>query len=711
MRTAEPSRARILLSLLFTTLLVLLCARPAAAARPVIPPNREAEVQALFHPHRLGDAVAPGWTLRSIEIDLATIRVWLAGPEEQLGELTLDHPDYAPPGSRPGKSFARAVIQQPPGSAPAFAVLLTALERNDDGRFWVVHGAIAADGEPASRFSDRLPGWTQDGLSMFVILAGITGALLFHALRQAPRWITGALLGVVVLGVLLRLTLTQATTLEPWSYTRFMVVARMIYEGPLLALLHPEPVYATSVITTTVLAYALVAPIPVFLMARYLLASDRAALICAGLIAVLPLHLRFSHGDVSSIPSLTLAALALAMVQAAAREPQLRWPLAMLALLAVPLLPAFLLRPLNILYAPLLLATAFIDRGIWSDPPPVPTRRLVAIAMVIAALTLGFGVPWLLAEFGREVREGLGLTTIASAIEVLFSFEYNSLINPRFTPPGLTALSLLGVVDLVKRKRWRLVVFLAGWLLASLATHAYVVPKSPFMQARYHLHLVVPFVCLAACGIEALLTRLRGHRRARLLTLGLFGYLVASPAIHAGFIRDVDFNDQREWAWVHDLREKIPTGCTIVEYGGRAQGARFARVGAHVIDGMPSKRWMVIEIPAPTEPEPEPEPKSEAEPTLPDEVRELLRAPPECAYWYEGMPCFGNRPPQTAIAPACAAVHELVTLHEVERLELASRPYDENLARGLQEGEAIVLTVFRMRPRAEHAVPIAPVEP
>lgn len=670
-------------SIVLTALLVLVCTGSTAAARPVIPPEREDEIQALLLPHRLGDELAPGWRLRAIAIDLATIHVQLRGPADALAELTLDHPDYAPPRARATGSFALWVTAAPRGSEPALDELVAALERNDDGRFWAAHGAVAPDGEPELPFARGLAGWATDGLLALAIVAGITAALLWQALRGAARWIPWALLGVVVLGAGVRLWLTPLATLEPWSYTRFMVVARMIYEGPALALLHPAPVFLTSVITTTVLVYALLAPLAVFAMARYLLGSDRAALVSAGLVAVLPLHVRFSHGDVSSIPSLTLAALVFAMGQAAAHEPRRGWPVAMLVLLPVVLVPTFLLRPLNILYAPLALAMVLVQRG-------ASRRRIAALALVLAALTIEVGIPHLLHEFGREVREGLSLSTVASAIRVLFSFEYDSLLNPRFTPPGLTLLAILGAVDLARRRRWRLLVCLAGWLLASLATHAYVVPKSPFMQARYHLHLVVPFVCLAACGIEAVLARLRGRRHARGWAVVLFGYLAASPVIHASFIRDVAFDDQREWAWVHALRSRVPAECTIVEHGGRGQGARFARVGAAVADGVPSSRWRVVEIPAP----------AAGAPVLSEEVHTLLSHPPACTYWYEGMPCLGDRPPGRPLAPTCAAVHELAELIEVERLEFASRPYDENLAPGLGEGEPVVLRLFRLRARA-----------
>lgn len=676
-------------SIVLTALLVLVCTGSIAAARPVIPPEREDEIQALLLPHRLGDGLAPGWRLRAIAIDLATIHVQLHGPDDELAELTLDHPDYAPPGARVVGSFALLVTEAPRGSEAALAELVAALERNDDGRFWAAHGAVAPDGEPELRFSRSLSGWATDGLLALALVVGVTAALLWQALRGAARWIPWTLLGIVALGAGMRLWLTPLATLEPWSYTRFMVVARTIYEGPALALLHPGPVFPTSVITTTVLVHALLAPLAVFVMARYLLASDRAALVSAGLVAVLPLHIRFSYGDVSSIPSLTLAALVFAMVQAAAREPGRGWPAAMLLLLPVVLVPTFLLRPLNILYAPLSLAMVLVHRGVSTDQAPAPARRIVAVALVLAALTIEVGIPHLLDEFGREVREGLRLSTVASAIRVLFSLEHDSLLNPHFTPPGLTLLAIVGVVDLARRRRWRLLACLAGWLLASLGTHAYVVPKSPFMQARYHLHLVVPFVGLAACGIEAVLARLHGHRHARRWMVVLFGYLAASPVIHAPFVRDVAFDDQREWVWVHALRSHVPADCTIVEYGGRGQGARFARVGAFVAEGVPAQRWNVVEIPEP----------ADGAPAVSDEVRTLLSHPPECAYWYEGMPCLGNRPPEAALAPACAAVHELADLTEIERLEFESRPYDENLAPGLREGETVVLRLFRLHER------------
>lgn len=677
MCAAEHFRVRVLAWLVLATLVVLLLPR-TAAARPVIPPEREQEVQALFRPHRLGDEVAPGWRLQTIAIETATIRVGVVGPHEHA-ELTLDHPDYAPPHARRSGSFALSVTVEPSGSEPAIRAIMAALGRNDDGAFWPTHGTDAVEGEPNARFASGPRAWITDGLLMFAVLVATTTILLRRALSQAPRWIGWALLAVFAVGAALRVGLSPVATLEPWSYTRVPIVARWIYEGPALAWIHPGRVHLTEVITTTVLACAIAAPLVVFVMARHLLASDRAALVSAGIVAVLPLHLRFSHSDAASIPSLTISAAMFAMVLAAAREQHPRWPIAMIALLPIPMIASFLLRPPNVLYGGLMLALIVVHGGVSTDRPPVSRRRLLAIGMVVVAVTLGFGVPHVLGNFGTEVREGLGVATLTAAVRVIFSLEYDTLINPQFTPPGVTALAVWGSVDLIRRRRWRLAACLGGWLLASLVTHAYVVPRSPFMQARYHLHLVVPFVCLAACGVEALLARLRGVGHARTLVFAAFGYIVASPLIHLRFVRDVAFDDQREWAFVHGLRNTIPPGCAIVEHASRGAGARFGRVGAFVTDGMPRNPWTIVAI---------------------DEaagVRDVLAALPACAYWYEGMPCWGDRADGVALAPTCEAIHAQAVLEEVDRVEFASRPYDENLAVGLEAGDPLALRLFRLR--------------
>ena len=681
---------------------LLLIGSPAEAARPVISAGREREIEALLAPHHLGDDLAAGWTLHSVNVEVATIHVWIAGPEQRFAHVTLDHPEHAPPSSRRLGGFALTSVDEPPGSEPAVALLVAALAGNDTDGFWRVKRAYAEDGGPSAASQRPLGAagpWLRDGLSLLTLMLLL--GLIVHVLRtpapgpgdvgppaRTPAWVPATLLAIFTLGVLLRLVLPREVGLEAWSFTRFFTPARMLAESPLLAAFVDPPLWSSTLITATVLGLSFFASLTIFVHARYLLASHRAALIAAALIVILPMHLRFSHSDVAFIGSMTISSLGFAMIHAATRER--RWPLAAVCLLSavLPIALTYELRPDNMVYFPLLLATAFVDQGVWVDKPPPSRGRIALVALVVCAVTFGFGIPNLLAQHDEQVRGGLSLDTLGSALKVAFSFTHNCLINPEFTPPGLALLAMFGAYDLIKRGRRRLAAFLIGWLLMFLITHAYVVPIEPYMQARYHLHLVIPFVLLAACGIEGLIQRLQGRPRRRWILAGIGIYLLASPLIHLSFIRKVAFNDPREWLWVHAQRETIPEGCTILEYTGRDVGARFTRVGAWTGHGARFSRWTVVEM----------QQARAGEPDLPDEARALLEDPPECLYWYAGLPCWGSKPDgyEGRMAPACEAVAGLVELDEVARSEFASQGYDENLAQGLVAGQDLVLRLYRV---------------
>jgi hypothetical protein len=276
---------------------------------------------------------------------------------------------------------------------------------------------------------------------------------------------------------------------------------------------------------------------------------------------------------------------------------------------------------------------------------------------------------------------------------MLFSTRYNVLLNPEFTPPGLTLLAVIGGVDLWRRRRRWLLAFLVMWLLGVLTAHAYVTPGTPYMQARYHLQLLLPFMLLIACGVEAghrwlLENRERkwlAGRRSDVVRVSVVAYVLASPLIHSHGIRNVAFNDMREWQFVHDLREQIPAECTILEYTGVRAGARFERVGASIERGVERPRWQVVEMVTPDEGAPE----------ISDEVRALLEDPPECFYWYEGLPCFAYKTREQHKAPACHAIEGFVALEEVARTSFESEPYDDNLAHNLGGVSTIELRVFR----------------
>ncbi|MFO7561469.1 MAG: DUF6541 family protein [Enhygromyxa sp.] len=693
---------------------MLLIPRVAEASRPVITPDREAEIIALVEPYALGDELAPGWTLHSFAIAEATIRIWVAGPEGSYAELTLDHPDHGGIGARSIGSFAVAEVQRPPGSEAAIATLCATLERNDDGSFWLSKVAFAEEEPPSTdsrpSLADRIRAlgshieveamadwalaWARDGLVLLTLFTVILLGLVAHKLRGAELWMKVTLVAIVVGGAVLRSTLSPRISFEPWPYSRVLMSARLIYDGPGLAALYSGRVWVTDATLTSTLVLALLAPLAVYVHARYLLDDHRAALIVAGIMAVLPLHLRFTHTNVAFIPSITVSSVVFTLVHVATREQSKRLGWFAVAVIGLPLALVYLVRPLNIMYFALLIGTAFVNHGIYSEKPKIDRVRTGVAFTIITLVTVLGGIPWLFEGFSSEVDGGLRWETLARGWRVLVSTRDNALLNPTFTPPGLVALAVIGVVSLWRRRKRPLLWFLVLWLLGFLIAHAYVIPPSPYMQARYHLHLIVPFMLLAACGAEAVLRWLAAQRERSPWLAGwryhgaitaLVVYVCASPWIHRDAIQTTEFNDAHEWLFVHSLRAEIPERCHVVEYTGFGAGARFARIGAYVEAGTPGVRYEVHAI----------RPPADGGPELPADVRALLMDPPECLYWYEGLSCFGVKPKGASKAPVCDVIEGFVALEEVAMTSFDSVEYDPDLAQGLEPGDRIELRLFR----------------
>lgn len=687
---APVPAARRLASLLLLAVLVWLL-RPAVAdaGRPIIPPGREAEIIALFQPHALGDELSPGWTLHSMDIERSTIIVWLEGPSREVyAKLVLDHPDYGPANATALPSFAWSVAQAPPGSEAAIERLRERIAANDDGRFWADdRGAVSETVTVEHTQARKLVAWLSDGLLLFACLLAVLTVLLVDKLRDAPSWQRAALLAIVAVGAVWRLTLPVRVAMAPWPYTRVLITAKLVYAGPLLGLLHPEPVYLVDVIHATTRVLSMLAPLAIYVHARYLLVDRRAALVAAAIVASLPLHLRFSASDAAFISSITISSVTFAMTHAAVRERRLGRVALMLLFLPVPLALTVLVRPLNILYLPLLIATAFVDEGLYEDKARPSRARAAIVVLVIAVVTLAVAVPFLRARHAHDVSAGLSIETLTAALAVLPSPRMNALINPSMTPTGLLLLAIYGGVELGRRRRWRLLAFLLAWLLGFLIAHGYVVPVEPLMQARYHLHLIVPFMCLSAAGIEAGLRRLDGlpPTRRHALVAALALYIGAAPLLHRHMIRDVAFNDMREWQFVHALRERVEPGCVVLEHTGMGTDSRAERMGAYMQAGIPRQRFPHVSLAA-----------DDAGTQLSDEALALLQQPPACLYLLQALPCFSAKPDHEPIAPVCREALGWLPHHEVARVGFDSRLYDENLAAHLGEVEWIELVLLRL---------------
>lgn len=661
----------------------------ASAERPVIPPGREAEIIALFEPYAFGDELAPGYVLHSMNIDRATVIIWIAGPQDTYARVQLDHPDYGSRGAEPLPSFAWSVAEAPPSAEAALAKLRGAIVNNDDGRFWAA--APIADGAVVEDVRTRAAmAWMRDALLLGLLLLSLLAVLIRDALREVPTWQRWALLGIVVVGAVLRVTVPVHVGMDPWPYTRVFEVAQLVYASPSLAMLHGEPLYLSDAVIWTTLALSILGPLAMYPHARSVLLDPRAALAVAGIVAVLPMHLRFSASDTGFIPTLTLASVAFAATYAGLHEPRRARAALMLGFVAVLMAVLFLLRPLNAMYVPLLLGLPFVAQGIHEDRPRPSLLRIGSFAALLIGVTLAVGVPHLLGEHSDDVREGLGVDTLRSALGVLVSGSHNTLFNPRFTPPGLSLLALLGVYELARRRRLRLLVYLSCWLLGFLVAHSYVVPREPVMQTRYHLHLVTPFLLLAAAGLDAVwgwLARLGDARR--LAAVGLLAlYLAASPLLHLRYVRDVEFNELREWLFVHELREQIEPGCVVLEHTGMGTDSRMERVGAYIEAGVPRQRFTHISLA-----------RDDEGRELSDEALAALTDPPECLYLLQALPCFSAKPDELPIAPVCHAALGWQIAEHVTRLGFESRVYDENLGAHLGDVEWIELTLFRLYPR------------
>lgn len=666
---------------------------PASAERPVIPPGREPEILQLFEPHTLGDELAPGWTLHSMSVDKATVIIWVAGPQQAYAKVMLDHPDYGPRGAEPLPSFAWSVAESAPGAEPALAKLRGRIAANDDGRFWAA-APVAEAGVVEDVRTRAVLGWLSDGLLLALGLAALLAMLLRDSLRDVDRRLKWALLGVVIVGALLRLALPIRVSMDPWSYTRLLVVARLVYAGPLLAALHPGPVYLSELLHGTTLVLSIFAPLSLYPHARSVLLDARAAVVACGLLAVLPMHLRFSASDTGFMPMITLASLAFAASYAALHEPRRARAALLLAFVPVLLALLFLLRPLDVIYVPLLLGLPFVAQGIHDDRPRPKRMRVWLLGAVLLAVTLGVAVPHLLTKHGNDISGGLDVETLRSALGVLFNVRFNALLNPSFTPPGLLLLALLGAWDLARRRRLRLLGYLLVWMLAFLVVSSYVVPREPLMQARYHLHLVTPFLLLSAVGVDAGLRQLAtlDATRRRVIAGIAASYLAASPLLHLRFIRDVDFNEMREWVFVHELREQIEPGCVVLEHTGMGTDSRMERVGAYIEAGVPRQRFTHISLASDDEGQ-----------QLSKEALAALSDPPECLYLLQALPCFSAKRDDQRIAPVCHDAIGWLAHEELTRVGFESRVYDENLGAHLGEARWIELALVRLRRKDDPA--------
>ncbi len=618
----------------------------ASASVPIIKAGREAEVLALFAPYQLGQEVTPGWRLWNVNIRPASITVELhsaAEPPEVL-TLTLRHQVPKLKGSfATTQNFQLSYDQPPPESGlPAASALVEALRSNDTKPFW--HHTAESDG-----VRPQLLVWATDPLLLLALLVGLIVAWFAADVLRAPKHLGRLALLAALVGVLLRLSLSPVAALEAWPFSRAPTYVTDLLKSPTLAYVsHERPLYFTELIYRVNFIAGLLGPMVVFIHARRMLGSYRIATIAAWLLAVWPSHLRFSHTDGTLIATLVMSSLGFALVHDALKHPRAAWRWACVLLLPAVLIPCLKLRALNMIYPALFAVVA-----LWLAPG-VPWARRGYVIAVLVAFTLSISLPTFLTQHGEQVREIGYLSLPLRAGHALTNYQHNTLIRVEMTPPIALLLATGGLLWLLQRRR-RLALFLGGWILIFFVTSAVVLPPEPLMQARYHLHLVVPFILLASVGLDELY-----QRRAQLAKVAAV-LLVLSPLIHLRFIRYVALNLPTEHRFTHSLRPQVPEGCTVLEYGGlHPDEVRWKRVGERFVRGDLSSDYLSVVL----------KPDDDVDAAI-SSLQEL-----PCARIYLGLACYTDGTPES---PTCAALRQH-TGRTVSELTIPSHIYDHSVA-------------------------------
>lgn len=686
---------------------------PPSDGLPVIAGGREQEVVALLRPYGVGSEVAPGWVLWGVSIEADRIRCVLAGPGQQTRTLILTHPGRAPAGSARSRSFA-LLREAPPGAAPApdpLDVLAAAVEQNDASDFWPPDAPdettrdAGSGSAPAPRFDWRRMALGLPGDGIVIMLVGLVFLLahLSRQMRDDPPWVAPALLALLVVGAILRAALPSSNLMEAWAYERLAPLPARIWDGEILRWLNRVGggrLFLTDVLFASNYLIAIMTPLAMYAHARYILGDHRQALAAAGLLVILPEHLRFSRSDVYMIQSIATSSMTFVVLYTALGDRSRAWRVASFAMLPLLCTATYFVRPENIVFFALDLGAIYIctrGRGI-------PGRAALAVAMVSATALLA---AWfnLRARYSGSVEQGLALQTLFNALRIAVNPRLNTLVNPWIMPPLVSVLAILGARSLSRRGERPRAIFLVAWLVGFFLVHSFVYPYHAAMQARYHMNLVSPLVLLAAAATPVVLAWRPLFRWA------VAAYLAAVPLLHRDFIGDARFNEMREFDFLRSLRTQIPAGCTVLEYRG-APGdlqhqfaSRLRRVAAVLEGGQAGDYWTVVDADVAGDGD------GPAREQLSPAAAALLAQPPHCLVFYEGLSCASLRRPGETSTPVCAAIRERLELTPFASATFASRIYDPvnsgylgpDADGGMRshivlgEGTPVALTAYRAR--------------
>jgi hypothetical protein len=346
----------------------------------------------------------------------------------------------------------------------------------------------------------------------------------------------------------------------------------------------------------------------------------RTAFLAAGLLAVLPLHVRLTNSASEHVLAAFFWLAALATWQAALmtwQAARVTWQAALktrgvaLALLATLLALLTALTRVDTT-APLLAIAAWTllaDRS--ERPVPLPRRLMATLLwLLVCVLALLFILPIVQVAV---VEQGVPMPHKAERLQALHDF-LPGMRRMLFALPGwigpLVGVALL--VGLLRGLRARPLLTLTA--IATFLTIPAVIGRSPydFIMMRYYLPLLPILTLFAALGLEPLLRR-EWVTPLLLVAIVALGW----PAWH------VRYAFQDEYDWLRTQLAQEPQACTVAQIGVGHKREFF-----HDLDcclDLP-RCPLVAELPRHTF-------------VLTDSVAELQAAPGQCKLYYEGSVC------------------------------------------------------------------------
>ena len=419
-------------------------------------------------------------------------------------------------------------------------------------------------------------------------LVGLSGLVLTrrkHEGEEAPVcWWEGlSLAGALITGAILRLVLPTVTVLkEAYPFRGFRAITApfpgmdnpaelglpIIQHAISGVLLWFSPgLYPDEAFTYLNLSLAILSPLLVFLVLRAWTIGDArgntTALLAAWLMALLPLHIKYSASEALTIASqayLAGALLSLGLLSRNRASVPGRRLLASVGL-GISAWLLFLVRPENPILAPLFPLGAFaLSQGPWRAR--LTTTLWASVATGIALLP-----PLLLHLAGG----GAGAEPPSLALLHRLLPPHNVFLNLAYTPLLVPVAAALGIsVALLRRRRVDLslaLLALGGLTLLYPVYAAIVSDVIPFGESRYQVNLTIFWLLLAASGLAWPLSARWLQERPGLRGLllhGIVALFAANAALYVDYVRDASYNPQMEIRFFLDeLRPRLETGAGL----------------------------------------------------------------------------------------------------------------------------------------------------